>query len=136
MSGDWSNLSFAFAHRTALSFSHEGAQPMSWSRGTINSDEHHEPHVTPEQLLFRQVILQAYLDARTNEDPNPLRRQKVIPLTFPETTERRLARSQARAWFIDAGADFREVCSSAGIQPDTVRKNVLQLLGMFERQAA
>jgi hypothetical protein len=49
---------------------------------------------------------------------------------------RRRASEDARRWFIQNGADFRQACESAGCDPDQVRGHVLPMIAArLERSA-
>lgn len=62
---------------------------------------------TPEQRLWQTVLIQAINDA-LHDDPYS-----------PENTR---AKREAISWLTRGTADFREVCSLAGFDPDHVRE--------------
>lgn len=68
--------------------------------------------------LWRAVIQQAIADA-TNAD-----------------RARQVERRQARAWFIDAGPDFEEVCALADHEPSQVRRVALEHIADVDRRRA
>lgn len=67
---------------------------------------------SPEQLLWRMVITQALVDARSRM----------------QGTEARLERNRARHWLLHGGADFTMVCELAGMDANYVRRRVRNIL--------
>ena len=46
----------------------------------------------------------------------------------PLTREQLRERDEARRWFLDNDGHFRHACESAGLDPDILRKRVLQMV--------
>jgi len=63
--------------------------------------------MTPEQKLWQSVVVKAALDATSNPS---------------SSSEDHLAQKQADAWLRAGGADFKEVCNLAGLDPDFIRE--------------
>lgn len=51
----------------------------------------------------------------------------------PLSTEQLRERREARRWFIDNDDHYRHACESAGIDPDILRKRVLQMIAEDDR---
>jgi len=62
--------------------------------------------MTPEQKLWQSVVVKAALDATAH---------------YPASSEDYSAQKQADAWLRVGGADFKEVCNLAGLDPDFIR---------------
>jgi hypothetical protein len=73
----------------------------------------------PERILFLSVLLQALLDA-------------TKPETLKEPEDEKVARDQAKAWFLASvgvtAEDFNEVCDLAGVSPLRMRSFAFQVL--------
>jgi hypothetical protein len=78
--------------------------------------------ISPEQRLFRHIILNAVLDAIYG----------ATTCTRPEAVER--AREEAMRWLVSGGEDFRTVCECANLEPTTVRDRALEYVAR-ERHA-
>ena len=63
--------------------------------------------MTPEQKLWQSVVVKAALDATAN---------------YPASSEDHLAQKQADEWLREGGADFKEVCNLAGLDPDFIQQ--------------
>ena len=74
--------------------------------------------ITPEQRLFVGVIVNAAQEAAG---------------VHRDGAEQRTVRQSARAWFSNAGDDFRTVCELAGLEPAEVRERVLAYVEGVER---
>jgi hypothetical protein len=97
----------------------------------VETASHADKALTAEQMLYRRVIYQAYLDARSPEHPNLGGKPRGA-----DTPRSQSDRREARAWFIRAGLDFETVCSAAALIPGNVRRAVCELLSFGERLPA
>ncbi len=82
-----------------------------------------EALVKGQRRLWRKVIVQALFDA--------VGRIQMIDVTASEA-RRQVLTDQARAWFVDGGRDFREVCGLAAWEPEWVQRKALALFEFVE----
>jgi hypothetical protein len=94
---------------------HQGIAPTSRGKGAGPSMiTEHEPVTSPDQNLWRMVIVQALIDATANPGTaNKYRRRDI---------------AEAREWLLRPSADFDTVCNLAGFDPLVIRDAVLDFL--------
>lgn len=78
---------------------------------------------SPERRLMLAILITAIMDATGQSCCN-------------RAVDRERNRILALAWFRDASDDFRTVCDLAGMDPDYVRRAVLQYVAAGRRLSA
>jgi hypothetical protein len=81
--------------------------------GLLDRCEWADERASPEQRLFRHILLNAVLDAIYGATSSTNR------------GELRRAREEAMRWLMDGGEDFRLVCECAGLEPSRARTAAL-----------
>lgn len=78
----------------------------------LDSSTFNVSHLTPDQRLYKGILLTAVLDASG----------RTTGTNSPHTAAQ--AKEEALQWFETAGPDFVEVCDLAGFEPELVRSKV------------
>lgn len=86
---------------------------MSERGDILNAGEFADAPASPEQRLFRHIILNAVLDAIYG----------ATTCTRPQSIER--GREEAMRWLIGGGEDFQLICECADLEPTQVRDAAL-----------
>lgn len=81
--------------------------------GLLDRCEHADVSVSPEQRLFRHILLTAVLDAIYGAT------------TSTNRGEAARGRQEAMRWLMNGNEDFRLVCECAGLQPTRTRQAAL-----------